>query len=78
LLTGKYKEPTTFETGDFRATVKEFTNQELIEKMQVNKEKLEEHFSDHPPTGDAWLGRCPFNGCAYGLCFIRTAECGPG
>jgi len=48
LLTGKYKEPTTFETGDFRATVKEFTNQELIEKMQVNKEKLEEHFSDHP------------------------------
>ena len=48
LLTGKYKEPTTFETGDFRATVKEFANQELIEKMQVNKEKLEEHFSDHP------------------------------
>jgi myo-inositol catabolism protein IolS len=48
LLTGKYKEPTSFETGDFRATVKEFTNQELIEKMQVNKEKLEEHFSDHP------------------------------
>jgi aryl-alcohol dehydrogenase-like predicted oxidoreductase len=48
LLTGKYKEPPTFETGDFRATVKEFTNQELIEKIQVNKEKLEEHFSDHP------------------------------
>jgi aryl-alcohol dehydrogenase-like predicted oxidoreductase len=48
LLTGKYKEPTTFETGDFRATVKEFANRELIEKIQVNKEKLEEHFSDHP------------------------------
>jgi len=47
LLTGKYNEPATFETGDFRATVKEFANQELIEKMQVNKEKLEEHFSDH-------------------------------
>jgi len=48
LLTGKYTEPATFETGDFRATVKEFTDQELIDKMQVNKEKLEEHFSDHP------------------------------
>ena len=48
MLTGKYKEPTSYEPGDFRATVKEFTNQELIEKMQVNKEKLEEHFSDHP------------------------------
>ena len=48
LLTGKYKEPSTFELGDFRAKVKEFANQKLIEKMQVNKEKLEERFSSHP------------------------------
>ena len=48
LLTGKYTEPATFESGDFRTTVKDFANQALIEKMQVNKAKLEARFSDHP------------------------------
>jgi len=48
LLTGKYTEPATFETGDFRTTVKDFTNQKLIDKMKTNKAKLEERFADHP------------------------------
>ena len=33
LLTGKYTKPTSFERGDFRLTVKDFANQELINKM---------------------------------------------
>lgn len=48
LLTGKYTEPASFETGDFRATVKEFANQDLIDKMQTNKATLETRFSEHP------------------------------
>jgi aryl-alcohol dehydrogenase-like predicted oxidoreductase len=48
LLTGKYKEPTTFETGDFRTTEKGFTDQKLIDKMKTNKAKLEERFANHP------------------------------
>ena len=48
LLTGKYNEPTTFQTGDFRSTVKDFANQEMIDKMQTNKLKLESRFSYHP------------------------------
>ena len=48
LLTGKYKEPATFESGDFRTTVKDFADQNMIDKMQANKVKLEERFSDHP------------------------------
>lgn len=48
LLTGKYTEPATFETGDFRTTVKEFANQELIDRMGDNKEKLEVRFPNHP------------------------------
>ena len=48
LLTGKYTEPATFETGDFRKTVKDFADQKLIDKMKTNKAKLEERFADHP------------------------------
>ena len=48
LLTGKYKSPATFERGDFRTTVKDFANQTMIDKMQTNKTKLENQFSDHP------------------------------
>lgn len=48
LLTGKYTEPATFETGDFRATIKEFANHQLIDKMQANKSKLEKRFKNHP------------------------------
>ena len=47
LLTGKYTKPTSFERGDFRSTVKDFANQELINKMKANKTKLVERFSDH-------------------------------
>tara|TARA_B110000263_G_scaffold165947_1_gene144483 strand:+ start:606 stop:1565 length:960 start_codon:yes stop_codon:yes gene_type:complete len=48
LLTGKYKEPMTFETGDFRSSVKDFANQELIDKMRKNKDLLDKHFLGHP------------------------------
>jgi len=48
LLTGKYTRPATFERGDFRTTVKDFANQSMIDKMQTNKTKLENQFSDHP------------------------------
>ena len=48
LLTGKYTSPATFERGDFRTTVKDFANQTMIDKMQTNKTKLENQFSDHP------------------------------
>ena len=48
LLTGKYTEPVSFETGDFRATKKEFSDQMVIDKMRTNKEKLEKRFSNHP------------------------------
>lgn len=48
LLTGKYTEPATFETGDFRTTVKDFADQRLIDKMKTNKSKLEERFANHP------------------------------
>ena len=47
LLTGKYTKPTTFESGDFRTTIKDFAKQSLIDKIQANKVKLEERFSDH-------------------------------
>jgi len=67
LLTGKYTKPATFETGDFRTTVKDFANQDLIDKMQANKLKLEEHFADHPQAVmhglvDALLSDAP-TGC---------------
>ena len=48
LLTGKYTAPATFETGDFRRTVKDFADQKMIDKMQSNKKKLEARFLDHP------------------------------
>ena len=47
LLTGKYTSPATFERGDFRTTVKDFANQTMVDKMQTNKTKLENQFSDH-------------------------------
>jgi aryl-alcohol dehydrogenase-like predicted oxidoreductase len=48
LLTGKYKEPPTFEEGDFRLNVKAFKDAELLEKLQQNRVALEERFKDHP------------------------------
>jgi len=72
LLTGKYTKPATFEDGDFRKHEKAFSDPTIIQKMQGNKIKLEERFSDHPnpvmhgvvnalfsdsPTGCALLGQ---------------------
>ena len=47
LLTGKYSEPTVFEAGDFRTGVKDFVNQDIIDRMKLNKSKLESKFSNH-------------------------------
>ncbi len=47
LLTGKYSKATSFESGDFRTTVKEFANQDLIDKLMKNKMCLESRFSYH-------------------------------
>ena len=47
LLTGKYKKPTTFDRGDHRSGIRDFTNQAIIDKMQQNKNLLEKRFADH-------------------------------
>ena len=47
LLTGKYKNPTTFDRGDHRSGVKDFANQSIIDKMHQNKILLEKRFTDH-------------------------------
>ena len=47
LLTGKYSETTVFEAGDFRTRIKDFVDQDIIDKMKLNKSKLESKFSDH-------------------------------
>lgn len=47
LLTGKYDRPTSFDHGDHRSGVKEFANQEIIDKMKQNKKFLDEKFSTH-------------------------------
>lgn len=48
LLTGKYSEPPVFKDGDFRKNVADFQDQDLLKKLQTNKQKLEEKFSGHP------------------------------
>ena len=47
LLTGKYKTPATFKNGDHRTGVKDFQNNEMINKVLLNCEKLKEKFSYH-------------------------------
>jgi aryl-alcohol dehydrogenase-like predicted oxidoreductase len=47
LLTGKYSKPTVFEAGDFRTGVKDFVSQDIIDRMKLNKSKLESKFSNH-------------------------------
>lgn len=75
LLTGKYTKPANFEDGDFRKHEKAFTDQSILQKMQDNKAKLEERFSDHPNSVmhgvvDALLSDSP-TGCV--LLGQRTA-----
>ncbi len=48
LLTGKYDKPPVFKEGDFRLNVPEFQDTDLLIKLQDNRLKLEEKFSDHP------------------------------
>lgn len=79
LLTGKYSKPTTFETGDFRSTVKDFANQELIEKMQINKNLLETRFRNHPNAVmhgliDSLLTDAPTGCCLLGQRNITQVE----
>lgn len=47
LLTGKYDKPPVFEKSDFRSSIQDFQNSELIEKIKINRSRLEERFSDH-------------------------------
>ena len=76
LLTGKYDKPPVFKEGDFRLNVPEFQDQDLLIKLQDNRQKLEEKFSDHPqpvlhgllgtlladsPTGCVLLGQRDVN-----------------
>jgi aryl-alcohol dehydrogenase-like predicted oxidoreductase len=57
LLTGKYDKPPVFKEGDFRLNVSEFQDVELLKKLQDNKIKLEERFSNHPqPVLQGLLG----------------------
>lgn len=48
LLTGKYTKPASFDDGDFRKHEKAFIDQAILQKLQENKVKLEERFSNHP------------------------------
>ncbi len=76
LLTGKYDKPPVFKEGDFRLNVPEFQDKDLLIKLQENRIKLEEKFSDHPqpvlhgllgallsdsPTGCVLLGQRDVN-----------------
>jgi len=45
LLTGKYREPATFDNGDHRSMIKEFQNLEILKKMRENKSLLEKRFN---------------------------------
>ena len=47
LLTGKYKKPPKFKDGDYRKNVEAFNNQEIIDLLLTNKEKLSDRFSNH-------------------------------
>jgi len=47
LLTGKYLTPPIFEKGDHRANIKEFFDQNFLDKIIINKKKMEERFSYH-------------------------------
>jgi aryl-alcohol dehydrogenase-like predicted oxidoreductase len=72
LLTGKYETPASFDTGDHRSGIKEFSDRDIIEKMQENKLLLKQRFksSQNPvmhgivnalfsdaPTGCVLLGQ---------------------
>ena len=76
LLTGKYDKPPVFKEGDFRLNVPEFQDQNVLIKLQDNRQILEEKFSDHPqpvlhgllgalladaPTGCVLLGQRDVN-----------------
>jgi hypothetical protein len=37
-----------FEKGDFRTSIPDFQNPEIIDKMKMNRSLLEERFSNHP------------------------------
>lgn len=57
LLTGKYDKPPVFKEGDFRLNVADFQDEDLLIKLQKNKLKLEEKFSEHPqPVLQGLLG----------------------
>lgn len=57
LLLGKYTSPPEFPKGDFRAGVKEFQNQNVLDKVIEAKNQISTRFGDHPlPLHHALLG----------------------
>ena len=48
LLTGKYTKPPRFEAGDFRRTIEDFKDFDIIQKMAENRVKLFNRFNHHP------------------------------
>lgn len=48
LLSGKYSKPPEFKSGDFRDRVQAFKDQDILDKMRENADRLNERYSDHP------------------------------
>ena len=48
LLSGKYSKPAEFKSGDFRDRVQAFKDQDILDKMRENADRLNERYSDHP------------------------------
>ncbi len=48
LLSGKYSKPAEFKSGDFRDRVQAFKDQDILDEMRENADRLNERYSDHP------------------------------
>jgi len=56
LLLGKYQEPTAFEAGDMRRGVREFQNQEILDRLRHNKRLIEQQLEHPTPVLQALVG----------------------
>jgi aryl-alcohol dehydrogenase-like predicted oxidoreductase len=56
LLLGKYEQPPDFETGDMRAGVKEFQNQQLLDRFRNAVDKIERRIQHPRPVLHALVG----------------------
>ena len=48
LLTGKYLKPTKFKAGDMRLGIKEFQDEDTLQKINENSIMLQKRFKQHP------------------------------